>query len=177
MILFRGGPPGGDRTTGETTRRASPMPKSKALPVIGWREWIALPELGIAAVKAKVDTGARSSALHAFDVETVRRKGREFARFKVHPRQRSTKRTIHAEAEVIDHRVVKNSGGQRTLRPVIETLVDFQGARWPIELTLVGRDEMGFRMLLGRHAIRRRFLVDSGRSFVGGHPRRRPKRG
>ena len=149
------------------------MAKRVELPVIGWREWIELPELGISRVKAKVDTGARSSALHAFDVKTVKRGRREYVTFKVHPRQRDTKLTVEARAEVVEHRLVRSSGGQRTLRPVIETLVEFDGESWPIELTLVGRDEMGFRMLLGRQAVRGRFVVDAGNSFFGPKPVRR----
>jgi hypothetical protein len=121
----------------------------------------------------KVDTGARSSALHAFDVQTMTKNGREFVRFKVHPKQRDTRQTVVAEAEVLDHRLVKSSSGQRSLRPVIRTLVVFQGEQWPIELTLVDRDEMGFRMLLGRQAVRGRFLVDAGRSFSGGRKKKR----
>ena len=140
---------------------------------IGWREWVGLPELGIRTVKAKVDTGARSSAPHAFNVRTVTRRGKEYVQFKVHPRQRDTDHTVSAEAAVIDHRAVKSSTGERTIRPVIETLVEFQGEEWLIELTLVGRDEMGFRMLLGRQAIRGRYLVDAGRSFLGGRPKKR----
>ena len=138
-----------------------------------------LPDLSIARVKAKVDTGARSSALHAFDLHVVRRRGREIVRFKVHPLQRNTEVTVETEAVVQDYRTVKNSGGISTLRPVIRTLVELGGARWPIELTLVGRDEMGFRMLLGREAVRRRFVVDPGRSFRNGRagPARRRKKG
>lgn len=130
-----------------------------------------LPDLSVARVKVKVDTGARSSALHAFDLRIARRRGRDFVRFRVHPLQRNSAITIEAEAEVVETRIVKNSGGMSTLRPVIRTMVTLGEARWPIELTLVGRDEMGFRMLLGREAIRRRFVVDSGRSFTGGNPR------
>lgn len=146
------------------------MSKREPLPAIGWREWIALPSLSIPRIKVKVDTGARSSALHAVDVRPVMKNGRQHVRFNVHPEQRSASETIAAEAEVVDYRHVRSSGGQSTLRPVIQTLVEFQGAAWPIELTLVGRDEMGFRMLLGRQAVRDRFVVDPGRSFFGGRP-------
>ena len=151
------------------------MALRKTREAIGWREWISLPDLAILSVKVKVDTGARSSALHAFDVKTVKKRGREYVRFKVHPRQRDTKKTVSAEAEVKDHRYVKSSGGHRTLRPVIETTVELMGHKWPIELTLVGRDEMGFRMLLGRQAVRGKFLVDPGRSYLGGRPKKRTK--
>src|SRR5687767_10699019 len=128
-------------------------------PVIGWREWLALPAWGIRAIKAKVDTGARSSALHAFDVRSFERDGRAMVRFKVHPRQRSAGTTIEAEAELLGTRRVRNSGGQETLRPVVEAEIDLAGQRWRIELTLSSRDAMGFRMLLGRQALRGRFAV------------------
>ena len=136
------------------------------LPVIGWREQIAIPELGIPEIKAKIDTGARSSALHAFDVETFERDGKQMVRFKVHPYQRDSQQTVTAEAELLDQRHVRNSGGSAQLRPVIHTIVELGGTRWSIELTLTNRDVMGFRMLLGREAVRRRFLVDAGKSFL-----------
>jgi len=136
------------------------------LPIIGWREWLALPDLDLSRIKAKVDTGARSSSLHAYDIQVFARRGRDFVRFTVHPVQRETKTTIHCVAALYEHRHVKSSSGHREYRPIIRTLVDLGGERWPIDLTLTTRDAMGFRMLLGREAIRRRFLVDSGRSYV-----------
>ncbi|MEL6353936.1 MAG: ATP-dependent zinc protease [Cyanobacteria bacterium J06627_28] len=141
-------------------------PTQPTLPVIGWREKLALPGLNVTSVKAKIDTGARSSALHAFDITFFEREGVEFVRFKVHPSQSSHKKTIIAEAKLIDRRVVRNSGGQTEKRPVIRTTVTAGEYQWPIELTLTNRDEMGFRMLLGREAVRRRFLVDSGQSYL-----------
>lgn len=139
-----------------------------SLPTIGWREWLALPDLGIAAIKAKVDTGARSSALHAFDFEPFGRGGRTMVRFRVHPWQHNIERTVDAEAEIIGQRLVRNSGGIETLRPVIVTTARLFGQCWPIEVTLVARDAMGFRLLLGREAVRRRFLVDPSRSYLAG---------
>ena len=141
---------------------------SERLPTIGWREWVALPALGIAAIKAKVDTGARSSALHAFDLEFFFRRGKRMVRFKVHPLQRDSRQVVVAEAEVVEERGVRDSGGRREVRPVIEAQVELLGQRWPIEVTLTNRDAMGFRMLLGRQAVRQRFLVHAGRSFLGG---------
>jgi hypothetical protein len=146
-------------------------------PVIGWREWVALPQLGITAIKPKVDTGARSSSLYAFAVERFLKNGKQFVRFRVHPFQRNTKITVIAEAEVLEYRNVKNSGGVKSLRPVILTDIEILGQRWPIELTLANRDEMGFRMLLGREAIRGRFLVDAGKSYYGGKPKKKRKKG
>ena len=146
--------------------------------VIGWREWIGLPDLGIEYVKAKIDTGARSSALHAFDIHVSTAGNVDVVRFKVHPFQRQTSTTILATADVAEYREVRSSSGHRSLRPVIMTTVRLGDASWPIELTLVNRDEMGFRMLLSRRAVRGRFLIDPARSFIAGRGplrRRRPK--
>ena len=136
------------------------------LPVIGWRELVALPELDILEIKAKIDTGARSSALHAFEIETFHQDGKTMVRFKVHPYQRDNHRSAIAQAELYDQRQIRNSGGHAQLRPVIQTIVKLGNYAFPIEVTLTNRDVMGFRMLLGREAIRRRFLVDAGRSFL-----------
>ncbi|MFP3949253.1 MAG: ATP-dependent zinc protease [Longimicrobiales bacterium] len=137
---------------------------------MGWREWVALPELGVDRIKAKVDTGARSSSLHAFEIERFRRKGVSMVRFAVHPIQRTLRGTVRAEAEVVDQRKVKTSSGVESLRWVIVSDVELMDQRWPIEVTLTRRDTMGFRMLLGRQAIRGHFLVDPGRSFLGEKP-------
>jgi len=144
--------------------------KTSQLPVIGWREWLALPDLGIATVKAKVDTGARSSSLHAYDLEEFERKGQTWVRFKVHPVQRNTVEVIEATAPILEYRSVRSSSGKASRRPVIVTTASLLGVSWAVELTLANRDEMGFRMLLGREAFRRRFLVDAGRSYYGGRP-------
>ncbi len=152
-------------------QKKAPPPR----PRIGWREWVALPDLGVPAIKAKVDTGARTSALHAFDMEEFKRDGRWFVRFIVHPEQRSARPAIPVELPLLARRRVKDSGGKAQLRPVVKTTVELLGRRWPIEITLTRRDAMGFRMLLGRQAIRRRFLVDPGQSFFGGRrPGERP---
>ncbi len=145
-------------------------------PVIGWREWVALPEFGISAIKPKIDTGARSSSLHAVEIEEFSRDDRIFVRFRVHPNQRNSKDTVTAEAPVLEYRNVKSSSGQKSLRPVVVTEIEILGQRWPIELTLADRDEMGFRMLLGREALRGRFLVDAGSSFYGGKPKKNQKK-
>jgi len=150
------------------------------MPVIGWREWVALPQLGIAYIKPKIDTGARSSSLHASEVEEFQRGDRIFVRFKVHPIQRRKDFGVKAEAEVLEYRNVKSSSGQKSRRPVILTEIEILGQRWPIELTLADRDAMGFRMLLGREAVRGRFLVDAGKSYYGGKPlakrKKRPRK-
>ena len=144
--------------------------------VIGWREWVGLPDLGIESIKVKVDTGARSSSLHAYDVETFERHGMQWVRFKVHPVQRRTDLEVEAEAQVLDFRSVRSSSGKASLRPVIVTRVELRGVTWPVELTLANRDEMGFRMLLGRQAFRHRFLVDGGKSYYGGKPKKKIRR-
>jgi hypothetical protein len=143
---------------------------------IGWREWLALPELDIPAVKAKIDTGARTSSLHAFDIETTRRGGRRYIRFSVHPLQRDNRKTVHCEAPLEEERWVRSSNGKRELRPVIRTTMRIKDLEWVIELTLASRDAMGFRMLLGREAVRGRCLVDAGRSYVIGKRRRKSKK-
>lgn len=138
----------------------------QALPIIGWREWIALPDLGVERLKAKVDTGARTSSLHAVHVEKIRRRGKDLARFVVHPKQRDSETELVVTAPILDFRYVKSSSGHRELRPVIETRIELFGETWPIEVTLAARDMMGFRMLLGRQALARRFTVDPSRSFL-----------
>jgi hypothetical protein len=133
---------------------------------IGWRERLALPDLGIQRIKAKVDTGARSSSLHAFDIEVFRVHGKSRVRFKVHPSRKGEDKTVHCDEPLHDMRWVKSSNGTRELRPVIRTHVVLGSERWSIDLTLASRELMGFRMLLGREAIRDRFVIDPGRSFL-----------
>ena len=154
------------------TKRVRPVPSALT---VGWREWVALPDLDVKSIKAKVDTGARTSSLHAFDIETFKRKGKEWVRFKIHPQQRKALPEITAEAKVLEYRGVKSSGGHVTKRPVILTTVEVVGQRLTIELTLASRDTMGFRMLLGREAVRGKFVVDPGKSYYGGKPKRKRK--
>jgi len=141
--------------------------------ILGWREWLGFPELGIPQIKAKVDTGARTSCVHAFFVEPFDRHGEKWVRFGIHPRQRDTVEEVICEAKVKDQRSVRDSGGHEELRYVIETLVTLGDKRHHIEVTLTDRDTMKFRVLLGRTAIRGHYLVDSGRSYVQGR-RKRP---
>lgn len=148
----------------------------RSLPIIGWREWVSLPELGINRIKAKVDSGARSSSLHAFGLEEFERDGINHVRFKVHPIQRKTNRFIEVEAKILEYREIRSSSGKASLRPVIVTPIKLLGFEWPIELTLANRNAMGFRMLLGREAFRGRFLIDAGNSYRGGKPKRKSKK-
>ena len=159
-------------------------PGAAARTAVGWREWVALPDLAAAGtaerplppgprLKAKVDTGARTSSVHAFDVETFERDGVDLVRFTLHPRQKSAKRAVLCEAELLGLREVKSSNGVVQERPVILTHAVVCGKRFPLELTLANRDAMGFRMLLGREALRGRFVVDPALSYLGGRP---PKR-
>ena len=138
--------------------------------VIGWREWVGLPDLGINLIKAKVDTGARTSAVHAFKIQKFERDGEEWVRFQLHPLQRSNRDVIEAEAKVHEYRSVRSSSGKASMRPVIVTPIKLCDVTWDVELTLANRDEMGFRMLLGREAFRKRFLVDAGGSYLAGKP-------
>lgn len=149
---------------------AKKAPK-RDLATIGWREWVALPDLGIDRIKAKVDTGANTASLHAYDVERFTEDGVEKVRFKVHPDQRSTEREIEAEALFMGQRKVRPSTGKASLRPVIETRLRIGDRLWRIQITLVRRDVMGFRMLLGRRSLRGKVLVDPQKSFLAGQPR------
>jgi hypothetical protein len=134
--------------------------------MIGWREWVSLPELGIDKIKAKVDTGARTSALHAFSLKLKKVGNKDRISFDMHPLQHNTNTVVTCEADVVDLRWVSDSGGHREERYVIHTPVIIGGESWPIEVTLTERDTMLFRMLLGRSAIRHRFTVNPARSFL-----------
>jgi hypothetical protein len=140
--------------------------------VIGWREWVQLPELGVIEMKVKVDTGADNSSLHAFNLQRFERDGTEYVRFEIHPKQRSRKPSITCEAPLAMEKKVKNPGGRSELRPVIRTKVVVAGIELDALVNLTSRDEMGFRMLLGRRAMRSRFVVDPGRSYLGPRPSR-----
>jgi hypothetical protein len=139
---------------------------------IGWREWLALPELGIPAIKAKVDTGARTSALHAYFVEPFERHGSEWVRFGVHPLPRRQSLELICEAPVKDRRLVSDSGGHKEWRYVIETQLALAGRQRRVELTLTNRDTMLFRMLLGRTSLQG-MRVDPQASYLTGRELRR----
>ncbi|MBK1647048.1 ATP-dependent zinc protease [Rhabdochromatium marinum] len=139
--------------------------------VLGWREWAGLPALGLPLLKAKLDTGARTSALHAFDLDTETDANDQlWVRFAVHPIQQQPEIVVQCRAPVIDQRQVSDSGGHREQRYVITTPLHLGTSSWPIELTLTNRDSMRFRMLIGRTALAGRALVDSGLSYALGQP-------
>ena len=140
--------------------------------LIGWREWVSLPALGLPVIKAKVDTGARTSALHAFDIETFERAGTQYVRFSVHPLQSKHGRqdvVVKCEAPVVDYRLVSDSGGHREKRYVIETEIRVGTLAFAIEVTLANRESMTHRMLLGRTAMRN-LIIEPTHSYLLGKP-------
>lgn len=139
---------------------------TKALTTIGWREWCVLPDLGLPAIKAKVDTGARTSCLHAFQIDPYLKDNKQWVRFGIHPNQNDNETEIYCDAEVIDEREVRDSGGHKEKRYVISTYLELCEQQWPIELTLTNRDSMLFRMLLGRTAMSGKLIVDPQQSFL-----------
>ena len=142
---------------------------------LGWREWVGLPELGLARIKAKVDTGARTSALHAFELRPFEEDGKRRVEFQIHPRQRDNDTVVVCVADIIDERSVRDSGGHQETRFVIVSRLTLGPHSWPIEMTLTARDDMLFRMLLGRTAIKGRAIVNPSRSYLVGKKRKKKK--
>jgi len=142
-----------------------------SLVMLGWREWVSLPELGIQSIKAKVDTGARTSALHTFELEPFSENGIAKVRFSIHPYQHDLSVVRQCVANLADERNVTDSGGHTELRPVISTPVCLGGINKYIEMTLTNRENMKFRMLLGRTAMHGDFSVDPAGSYLLGKPK------
>ena len=147
---------------------SSSSTSSDKQPFVGWREWVSLPQFDIVRIKAKIDTGARSSALHASNIKRFRRNDQSMVRFDICPTQHSRAGLVTVEAALLEMRSIRSSNGKAQVRPVIRTPVILGDRQWELELTLTNRDAMGFRMLLGRQALRKRFLIDPGRSYVQG---------
>ena len=135
--------------------------------IIGWREWVELPEFRGVIIKVKVDTGARTSSLHASEIKELTHRGKKKVRFLLYPSANSREGAIKIEAPLVEYRSIRSSSGHREVRPVIVTMIRLMGREWPIEVTLTDRNMMGFRMLLGRKALRNQFLVSVNRSFFG----------
>jgi hypothetical protein len=147
------------------------LKKKRKRKMIGWREWVELPELGIEAIKVKVDSGARTSALHATKIRYIEQSdGNTVVSFMV-TKQMNPRKTVRVHAPLVEQRVVKSSLGHASLRPVIRTIVKIGKMSWPVEITLINRDPMGFRMLLGRQAVRSKFLIHPARSYIQSSPR------
>jgi len=140
------------------------------LPLLGWREWVALPALNLEHIKAKIDTGARSSALHAFALEPYRKGGQRWVMFAIHPEQKHTDSVIECHAPIKDRRFVSDSGGHKQRRYVIESELLLGQTLISAEITLTNRDNMQFRMLLGRTAMNGRFIINPSASYLQGKP-------
>ena len=138
--------------------------------VIGWKEWIALPQLHLPFIKTKIDTGARTSSLHSFDIKVGTERGQKRVHFKVHPVQGRNDIVVSCSADVVDHRYVSDSGGHKEKRYVIITPIVLDGIRWEVELTLANRETMSFRMLLGRSAMKN-LIIEPSHSYLLGKPK------
>lgn len=144
----------------------APQAKKRPRPVVGWREWVALPGLGVDRIKAKIDTGARTSSIHAWNIDQTEGPDGPWISFDLHPVQRDNRSIVSCRARLADSREIRSSSGHVERRFVIETALKLGDSEWPIHLSLTNRDEMGFRLLLGRTALRKRVIINPGRSFL-----------
>ncbi|NLQ17417.1 ATP-dependent zinc protease [Marinomonas sp. M1K-6] len=136
------------------------IPLNELKIIIGSDEWCAFTSLNIPAIKARVDSGAKTSSMHAINIQRFSRGDDHWVRFEVHPLQKNRKITVHCEAPLIDQRVIKSSSGDKEKRPVICVPLTLGNTTWDVEVTLTNRDSMGYRMLLGREAMNGRVLID-----------------
>nr|WP_268766021.1 ATP-dependent zinc protease [Knoellia sp. Soil729] len=143
---------------------------------VGWREWVRMPSAGLPWIKAKIDTGARSSAIHAFDLERFERDGEPWVRFSIHPWQDSDEDGVTLERPVVDERVVRSSNGHAEERLVVELELVLARRRRTTEVTLSRRDEMGFRMIIGRETLLHGYVVDPAVSYLGPRPKQHLRR-
>jgi hypothetical protein len=157
-------------TSQKPRRRPARSGPNRAQKLLGWREWVAFPEHGATWIKAKIDTGARTSAIHARNVKMFVRNGQDWVRFTVLPWQSSSHDAVEMEARLQDNRWIRSSTGHREFRPVVLLPVQIAGQTRPVEFTLSHRPEMGFRVLLGRQALRGHYQVDPGQSYLGARP-------
>jgi hypothetical protein len=135
---------------------------------IGWREWVCLPDLAIPGIKAKIDTGARTSSIHASDIEVVKKKQKRYVRFTVFPLYNNRDISIECQSEIIDERKVTDSGGKSEIRYFIKTDLVIGERRWEIDVTLTNRENMRFRMLLGREALAGKVIIDPRKQYLAG---------
>jgi hypothetical protein len=147
----------------KTVTKAQPME-------IGWREWVALPEFGVGRIKAKIDTGAKTSAIHAYRIQELEQDGASYAEFYLHPMQNRNKPEIFCIAPIVDKRLIKSSNGVAQERLIVRTTLEMGERSWEIDLSLTNRDDMGFRLLIGRDALRKNIVIRPGRSFLTGKP-------
>lgn len=147
-----------------------PVIPEKTFAILGWREWVGLPEFNIARIKAKIDTGARSSALHAFTIDPYLKGCEPWVMFAIHPDQRNTELIVECHARVKDRRLVTDSGGHKQRRYVIESYLIVGSAQFSAEITLTNRDNMRFRMLIGRTMLNGHFMVNPMASYLHGKP-------
>lgn len=136
--------------------------------IVGSEEWCSFPQLGISAIKARIDSGAKTSAVHALKIQPFKRDGQPWVSFEIHPIQQNRNTTVRCEARILDTRTVRSSSGEAEKRYVVKTMMSIGNHEWEVELTLTNRDSMGYRMLLGREAMQHRMLVDPSASFVLG---------
>ncbi|WP_442354829.1 ATP-dependent zinc protease family protein [Leucobacter japonicus] len=155
--------------------RCVTVPDHSSTPT-GWREWVKLNGIGVPWIKAKIDTGAQTSALHATEITEFERSGEPWVRFLVQPWQVDDDDAVEVELPVHDRRTVRSSSGHAQLRPVVLVKLTLAGRKIEAELTLTDREEMVFRMLIGREALRQGFVVDSAASYLGGRPARQIRR-